>query len=144
MGDFPNVAVKPCATREAAIEPESVLQEFLAMPQGEVFLDAQLIEWLKLAGRQRGKAPLLTAIMICEQSIQLGRYEHLLLTPDMIGRHEMNRVTVYRALVDLERAGLVSVRRRRGSSPLISIVADHLDEADQLCSQVELKAEENK
>ena len=114
------------------------------MPQGnsEVFLDERLIQWLKLAGVQRGKAPLLTAIMVCEQSIQRQRYEHLLLTPDMIARHGMNRITVYRALVDLERAGLVSVRRRRGSSPLVSIVADHVDETDQLFSQVGRK--ENK
>ena len=134
MNEFPNVAVRPSATREVAVEPESALQELLMMPQGsgEVFLDARLIEWLKLAGEQRGKAPLLTAIMVCEQSIQRQRYEHLLLTPDMIARHGMNRITVYRALVDLERAGLVTVRRRRGNSPLVSIAADHLDESDQL------------
>jgi DNA-binding transcriptional ArsR family regulator len=84
-----------------------------------------------------------TPIMVCEQSIQHQRYEHLLLTPEMIARHGMNRITVYRALVDLERAGLVTVRRRRGNSPLVSIVADHLNEADQLCSQVGLNTKEN-
>jgi len=97
---------------------------------------------IRLVVEQRGKAPLLTAIMVCEQSIQRQRYEHLLLTPDMIARHGMNRITVYRALVDLERAGLVTVRRRRGEQ------SSGFDRSGsfgrgRLRSQVGLNTEEN-
>jgi len=102
---------------------ESSDQEPALVPQttGDTALDSRLIGWLGLTAKLRGKAPLQTAIMICAKAIHLRRYNHILLTPKAIAAQGMNRVTVYRALVDLERADLIAVRRERGSSPMVSL-----------------------
>jgi hypothetical protein len=46
------------------------------------------------------------------------------LTPSTLIRFNVNRYSGYRGLKQLEKAGLISVRRRKGAGPIINIIRD--------------------
>ncbi len=68
-----------------------------------------------------GKGPLATVAMLLVLSLRLSRSDHLLLTPRTLTEFGIGRGMVYRALVELEAQGLLTVRRRRGQGPLVSL-----------------------
>lgn len=85
-------------------------------------IDEPDLLWLQRAARLSGKGPIATAVMVLVMSRELDRRTFIMLTIRTRERHGIGAMTMYRALLDLERAGLVTVRRQRGQSPLVSIV----------------------
>ena len=90
--------------------------------------NTEFLSWLEQAAQLPGKGPLVTALMILAQSRELDRRQHILLTPRTLQEYGMNRVTAYRSLSLLEQAGLIRVQRRRGISPLVSILTPNAEE----------------
>ncbi|MBT6483436.1 MAG: hypothetical protein HOK71_02030 [Planctomycetaceae bacterium] len=68
-----------------------------------------------------GKYPLAVALVIWFQAGLEKRRTKLRLTTKMIERFGVNRQAGYRALAALEDAGLVTVDRKPGRCPLVSI-----------------------
>ena len=79
------------------------------------------IEWLRAAVKLPGQSPVAIALELVELSSRCGRQENLLLTPRSVARTGLTRVSAFRALRTLEAAGLASVRRHKGRSPLVAI-----------------------
>lgn len=85
-----------------------------------------LFAWLLHATRLPSRSVLEMAVFLQCLSHRYERRTFILLTPELLDLQGFTRVTAYRALVALEAAGLVEVKRQRGSAPLVSIVdADH-------------------
>ena len=78
--------------------------------------------WLLRAAQLRGKTPLQTALMILTQAVEYGRYGGIVLYPKTLEEHGLKRTAVYRALLELQRIGLVDVKRKYGKSPIIDII----------------------
>lgn len=85
-----------------------------------------LFVWLHLAARLPGRAALQMAVFIQSLSHTYERTTFLLLTPESLRAQGFTRASAYRALAALEQAGLITVRRQRGRSPLVSILDDEL------------------
>ena len=83
------------------------------------------IAWLARAGSLRGKA-LEVALAIWFRVGCGGKRSDVRLSAQTLARFGVGRKAGYRALAVLESAGLISVRRRRGASPLVTV----LDVAD--------------
>jgi len=75
---------------------------------------------LKAAAKLPGKGPLATAAMLVDSSLRLHRTDHILLAPKALHEFGLGRGAVYRALVQLEQLGLLTVRRNKGQGPLVS------------------------
>jgi hypothetical protein len=78
------------------------------------------VAWVTQAAALPGSA-LAAALAIwfkagCEKS-----HRNLSICPTLLGRFRVKRVSGYRALNSLEEAGLVSIVRRRGACPLVTI-----------------------
>lgn len=84
-----------------------------------VQLNTQMLAWLWLAARLPGRAfHVAMTLAVTEALTNRGRHELANLSLAEIG---LDRCSKYRALAHLERAGLVSVIRRVGRSPLVSV-----------------------
>ena len=82
----------------------------------------QWVVWLSKAATLSGKAPLLVAIAIICTAVKIGRVSNVMLAPTVMRRHSISRQSAYRGLASLEAAGLVTVRRCKGRSPLVSLI----------------------
>lgn len=79
------------------------------------------IALLKRAAEFPGKGPLQTALMLVLLSRRLLRTTHILITPQSLKQHSLSRTTAYRSLEQLESIGLITVHRRKGQGPQVSI-----------------------
>lgn len=84
--------------------------------------ERSLFSWLKLAAELPGKATFRMAILLLQSAIDCCRKQHLMITPKRVTSARMSRVAAYEGLRALEGAGLVTVKRCRGRSPLVTIV----------------------
>ena len=84
--------------------------------------EEQKLILLKSANILPGKGPLSTMIMLLTLSERLCRTDHLLLLPRTLREFSLSRATAYRSLELLEQAGLVTVKRRKGLSPMVTFV----------------------
>lgn len=84
--------------------------------------EEQKLIFLKSAGILPGKGPLSTMIMLLTLSERFCRTDHLLLLPRTVREFSLTRATLYRSLELLEQAGLVTVKRQKGVSPMVTFV----------------------
>jgi len=81
----------------------------------------KIAEWLAQALLLPGKAPVAVAVVIVALVTEYER-NIVVLAPQTLKDFDINRVTAYRGLVELEKADLVQVKRNRGESPVITIL----------------------
>jgi hypothetical protein len=77
-------------------------------------------EWIEQAARLPGKA--LQAALMIRYLDGFERTGTVKLRPSVRNAYGMDRFSCTRSLYRLEAAGLISVRRKRGSSPVVTIV----------------------
>ena len=115
MNEFSHVVIREICpnTDDAEVELESAPSP---VPECE------MIDWLKVAAKLPGRASVVTAIMIWDLAVRLDRRQCIMVTPTKLSTVGLGRVTTYRALIDLENAGLITVTRKQGRSPLVCIL----------------------
>lgn len=84
--------------------------------------ECRLLAWLAHVAELPGKATVRMALLVQHSATKYGRKQHLMVTPKKITEAGMSRVAAYEGLRALESAGLVTVKRCRGRSPLVTIV----------------------
>ncbi len=80
------------------------------------------LNWLARVAVLPGKAPISVALALVALAHRLDQEDELMLTPANLARYGLSRSSAYRGLAALESAGLVTVDRRNGCSPLVTIV----------------------
>lgn len=81
-----------------------------------------MADWLNSAVALRGKSPIRMAMLLTQQSMKLGRTKYLMVTQAMLTEASISRVSAYEALEELASAGLITVDRCQGRSPMVSIL----------------------
>jgi hypothetical protein len=89
-------------------------------PAGEFLRGPIPLEWLGLAARLPGKA-LAVALAIWFESGRKKNRRTVTLTRAILDRFGVNRYAAYRALQDLEGAGLVTVKRQQGKNSVVTL-----------------------
>lgn len=84
--------------------------------------ERSLLAWLKQAAELPGKATFRMAILVLQAAIDCRRKQHLMINPQKTWSARMSRVAAYEGLRALEEARLVTVKRCRGRSPLVTVV----------------------
>lgn len=90
--------------------------------QGEFLKGPIPLDWLGCAAKLSGKASLATALAIMFE-VGRRRSQEITLTTAILERFGVNRKAKYRALVQLENAGLISVVRQPRRNPLVAVLA---------------------
>ena len=87
------------------------------LPNGDFIWGPISLDWLVRAANLSGK----TFVVAIALQFLRGRsgFARVALHPKLIRRFGLSRQTAYRALRDLESAGLVSVNRQRGRAPRV-------------------------
>lgn len=83
--------------------------------------EEQKLILLKSTNILPGKGPLSTMIMLLTLSERFCRTDHLLLLPRTLREFSLTRATLYRSLELLEQVGLVTVKRQKGSAPMVTL-----------------------
>lgn len=91
-------------------------------PASEQLTEEVLLTFLREASALPGRGPSATAIMLVNQCRRLERHEHILIMPKTLHRYGLTPVTAYRALEQLQSAELVSVDRKRGRGPTVTLL----------------------
>ncbi len=97
---------------------------------GDLVPEEQKLGMLKSANLLPGKGPVSTMIMLLTLSDRLHRTDHLLLLPRTLREYSLSRATAYRSLELLEQAGLVTVKRQKGLSPMVTLILQPNTAAD--------------
>lgn len=97
---------------QASFKPMRIKGEFLKGPIP--------LAWLTVASKLSGKAPLAVALAIWFEAGR-GRCKEVTLTTAILNRFGINRKAKYRALEALEKAGLISVKRKPRRNPIVAI-----------------------
>lgn len=84
--------------------------------------ERRLLAWFSHVAELPGKATVRMALLVQRSAAKYRRKQHLLVTPKGVTQAGMSRVAAYEGLRALELAGLVTVKRCRGCSPLVTIV----------------------
>ena len=84
--------------------------------------ERRLIDWLSKVAELPGKATFRMALLVLRSASTYGRRQHLMVGPESVATAGVSRVAAYEGLRTLESAGLVTIKRCRGSSPLVTIV----------------------
>ena len=84
--------------------------------------ERRLLIWLEQAVALPGKATIRMALLVLQLATICHRKRHLMVRPKEISTNGMSRVAAYEGLRTLELAGMVTVKRCRGLSPLVTIV----------------------
>ena len=79
------------------------------------------LEWIRQAGRLPGKAAVLVALAIWFR-LGVERSSSAVVSTQWATRMGLSRRNCHRGLRQLEIAGLVSVRRRQGKPPIITVI----------------------
>ena len=87
--------------------------------------ECRLLAWLSQAAELPGKATVRMALLVMRAATTCGRKQHLMIMPNSVAKAGMSRVAAYEGLRSLETAGLVTVKRCRGRSPLVTIVDEN-------------------
>jgi hypothetical protein len=105
--------------------------------QGEFLKGPIPLNWLKCATELSGKAPLATALAIMFE-VGRRRSQQIILTAAILERFHVNRKAKYRALEKLEGAKLISVIRKPGKNPLVTVlVVDDQMNNDEMLNKKE-------
>ena len=96
----------------------------------ETLSEDVLLDFLRKASALPGRGPSATAIMLANQCRKLDRHKHILILPKTLRRYGLTSITTYRALEQLQSAGLVNVHRKRGQGPTVSLLPRHEFELD--------------
>ncbi len=99
-------------------------------PGSETLSEEILLEFLREASALPGRGPSATAIMLANQCRKLDRHEHILIMPKTLCHYGLTPITAYRALEQLSAKGLVTVHRKRGQGPTVSLLTRHSFELD--------------
>jgi len=83
--------------------------------------DEDLLEFFQRAIALPGKSPISMAILVQSEARRLERRSFIMLTQRAIESSGLSPASAYRGLDELEKHGLVDVKRTRGHSPLVSI-----------------------
>jgi hypothetical protein len=86
---------------------------------GPFLLEPEVVEWLKAAARPPGQSLHVALALVFAGSGY--SYRPIALPNLPLLEMKLDRCAKYRALVELERAGLVTVVRRVGRAPLVTI-----------------------
>lgn len=78
--------------------------------------------WLDRATRLNSKTPIMMAIIALLKLKEWPDLHYHRITPELLDKYRIHRASAYRALNLLEDAGLVTVKRNRGESPLVAII----------------------
>lgn len=89
--------------------------------QGEFLKGPIPLDWLGRAAKLPGKASLATALAIMFE-VGRRRSQEIVLTTAILLRFGVNRKAKYRALIQLENAGLISVVRQPRRNPLVAVL----------------------
>ena len=95
------------------------------------FTESMLLDFLREASALPGRGPSAMAIMLANQCRRLERHEHILVLPKTLGSYRLTSGTGYRALEQLQAAGLVKVYRRRGQGPTVTLLAGSAQRSDR-------------
>jgi DNA-binding transcriptional ArsR family regulator len=79
------------------------------------------LKWIQQAAKIKGKALAVATAIRYRAGIEK-RKKDLKITGNMLQSFGVNRKARYRALKALKNAGLVEVKERRGTSPLVTII----------------------
>ena len=79
------------------------------------------MNWLSVAAKLRGKAPLAVALAVWFEAGRR-RSKVVRLTSAVLNRFSVNRKAKYTALAVLEKAGLIRVRREARKNPVVTII----------------------
>ena len=111
--------------------PAQAAQGRPAPPKGDRFLKGPVpLEWLQQAGALPGDT-LKAGVLVWHVAGLARSRAGLTLPPRIWQGWYRDRSTLYRALARLEAAGLVVVDRRRGRSPVVSILETLEDNHDR-------------
>ncbi len=91
-------------------------------PTSEQLTEEVLLTFLREASTLPGRGPSATAIMLVNQCRRLERHEHIPIMPKTLHRYSLTPVTAYRALEQLQSADLITVHRKRGRGPTVTLV----------------------
>jgi len=89
--------------------------------KGEFLKGPIPLNWLSVASRLRGKAPLAVALAIWFEAGRK-RSKEVRLTTAILARFGVHRKAKYTALASLEKAGLVRVQRRPRKNPIVTLL----------------------
>ena len=81
----------------------------------------QLLNAIRAAAELPGKGPLSTLAMLLTLCERFQRSDHLMLAPKILRESKLTRATAYRSLELMEQAGLVTVKRQKGSAPMVTL-----------------------
>lgn len=98
--------------------------------RSEQFSEAMLLRFLREASTLPGRGPSAMAIMLANQCRHLDRHEHILVMPKTLRRYGLTSITGYRALEQLQSAGLIEVHRRRGQGPTVTLLKNNAQASD--------------
>ena len=87
--------------------------------------ERRLLAWLSHVAGLPGKATVRMALLLLRSAIACRRKQHPMIIPKSVAKAGMSRVAAYEGLRALETAGLVTVKRCRGRSPLVTIVDEN-------------------
>jgi hypothetical protein len=86
------------------------------------------LHWLSLACKLPGKV-VATALAIWFQAGRQGHEEGIKLTSQILDRFHVDRHAKFRALKELEKAGLIRVHRQAGKNPIVDLLEIDRDAA---------------
>ncbi len=78
--------------------------------------------WLELVMKLNHKSSLMIGNLLLMQSFRYQRRKFISLSPRLLDNFQIHRATAFRGVNHLEAAGLVTVRRKRGVAPSVSII----------------------
>lgn len=88
--------------------------------RGEFIKGPIPIAWIELACMQGGKAAGLAWLLHFKAGMTKGK--PVKVTRELLKRFNVSTSAAYRALDAMESAGLISVQRRRGASPIVAVL----------------------
>ncbi|MES2793561.1 MAG: hypothetical protein V4719_28365 [Planctomycetota bacterium] len=84
--------------------------------------ERRMLAWLSQVAGLPGKATFRMALLALRLAVACGRKLHLMIEPKNVAKAGMSRVAAFDGVRALESAGLVTVKRCRGCSPVVTIV----------------------
>lgn len=84
--------------------------------------ERSLLAWFSRVAALPGRATIRMAVLLASSAMRLKRKQYIPVTPQATRGAGMCRVAAWRATQELENAGLIIVKHKRGSHPLVTIV----------------------
>lgn len=114
--------ITPNACTESLVEETDVDSPLSPCDYSPTPAERRLLDWLTQVAELPGKAAVRVALLLLQLATVLKRKQFIMMRSKSVMNTGMSRVAAYEGLRELETAGLVSVKRCRGRSPLVTIV----------------------